>query len=261
MRRVFMTAKLTKPVIGISCNYKTDENFSSHMTGERYIKAVVEVADAVPVLIPAIGSDMQLEGLLNSLDGILLTGGASNVEPHHYGGGEARDQNLIDKGRDAVAIPLVRRAVEEGVPLLGNCRGHQEINVAFGGSLHQYLHELDGYEDHRMERHLPMQERLRPRQRISVTPGGVLAKLNGGKNEAMVNTLHAQGVDRLGDGLKVEAVADDGTIEAISVIGAKTFALGVQWHSEWQTRDHPLYNAIFEAFGDASRTRMAVRLG
>jgi len=249
-----------KPVIGISCNYKSEENFSHHMTGERYIQAVVDVANAVPVLIPAIGSRLQLDGLLNSLDGILLTGGASNVEPHHYGGGEARDQSLIDKGRDAVAIPLVRKAVEEGVPVLGNCRGHQEINVAFGGSLHQYLHELDGYEDHRMERHLPMPERLRPRQHISITPGGVLAQLNDGKDEAMVNTLHAQGVDRLGEGLQVEAVADDGTVEAISVVGAKSFALGVQWHAEWQTREHPLYQAIFEALGDAARGRMRDRL-
>ncbi len=250
----------SKPIIGISCNLKVEEHMTGHIANERYIQAIAEVADAVPILIPAIGDDMDIDALLAGLDGIMLTGGASNVEPHHYGGGEARDQNLIDKGRDAVALPLVRRAVELGVPVLGNCRGHQEINVAFGGSLHQYLHELDGYDDHRMERHLPMPERLRPRQRIEITPDGLLAALNGGATEAMVNTLHAQGVDRLGDGLKVEAVADDGTIEALSVIGARRFALGVQWHAEWYPREHPLYQAIFEALGAAARERSQERL-
>jgi len=248
-----------KAIIGISCNYKADDVRSHHLTGDKYVRAVLEAAGAVPVLIPALGAAMDTDGLLAGLDGVLLTGGASNVEPQHYGGHPPRDESLIDGQRDQVILPLVRRAVASGVPVFGVCRGHQEINVAFGGSLHQHLHEVDGREDHRMERDRPLDERFRPRHQIRIRNGSLLRTLNGGAEEAFVNTLHGQAIDRLGDGLQVDATAQDSTIEAISVKDAAAFAIGVQWHAEWRPSDQPLHAALFKAFGEAASRRAGAR--
>ncbi len=250
-----------KPIIGIACNFRAENGFAFHVVGDRYVRALADEAEAVPVLLPALGADTDMVSLMAGLDGVLLTGGASNVEPDHYGGHPPRDTSLVDRGRDGVALAAVRQAVATGVPLLGICRGLQEINVAFGGSLHQHLHEVPGRHDHRMERQLPMGDRLRPRQYIRLTPGGLLAEIAGGAKDAVVNTLHGQGVDRLGEGLTVEALADDGTVEALSVDGASAFALGVQWHAEYEPADHPLYRAIFQRFGAAARTRSRRRMG
>ncbi len=249
---------MVKAIVGISCNYKAEE-WPHHLMGDKYVRAVIEAAGCVPLLIPAVGEDLDVDALLAGLDGVLLTGGRSNVEPHHYDGPPPRDATLLDPMRDGVSLPLVRRAAELMVPIFGICRGIQEINVAFGGSLHQHLHEVDGRFDHRMERELPIIERFRPRKRIRISPGGYLAKLNGGE-EAVVNSLHSQGIDRLGHGLTVEATAEDDTVEAVTVTGAETFALGVQWHPEYQPLEHPLYAAMFGAFGDAARQRAEVRL-
>jgi putative glutamine amidotransferase len=233
----------------------------SHRAGHRYVTAVHEVAGALPLLVPALGDVLDAEHLLDSVDGVLLTGGASNVEPHHYAGDPGVECGPHDPGRDGIAFNLVRGAVRRGIPLFGICRGHQEINVAFGGSLHPRLHEVPGRFDHRRPRDKPMEVQLSPRQNITLTPGGYLQDLLGGDETIMVNTLHGQGIDLLGQGLVVEAVADDSTVEAIRVADAKGFAVGVQWHPEYQAAEHRLYAALFRAFGAAVRDYASRRRG
>lgn len=246
-------------IVVIVSNFNDDENHASHRVGDRYVVAVREICDALPLMLPALGSGADLDTLLDNIDGVVLTGGASNVNPHYYGGGEARDQSLLDARRDGVALELVSACVERNVPLFGICRGIQEMNVALGGSLHQYMHELPSHFDHRRPRERPISVALGPRQRITLTPGGILQGLANGARQVMVNTLHAQGIDRLADPLVVEAVADDGTIEAVRVAESPTFCVGVQWHAEYRTSEHPLYRALFAAFGEAvavhARTR------
>jgi putative glutamine amidotransferase len=165
---------------------------------------------------------------------------------------------LHDPERDATTLPLIRAAVAAGVPVFGICRGFQELNVAFGGSLHQKVHETGTFMDHREPENEPVEVQYAPSHPLHVQPGGVLAGL-GLPGEIRVNSIHGQGVERLAPGLRVEALAPDGLIESISVEGAASFALGVQWHPEWQVRSNPEYLAIFQAFGDACRKRASQR--
>jgi putative glutamine amidotransferase len=240
-------------IVAILCNLSSTEGRLSHRTGHNYITAVRDGSLATPLLVPALEEISDVEALLSRVDGVVLTGGASNIEPHHYDGDPAIDVGENDPGRDAMAFALVKTALSAGIPLFGICRGIQEMNVALGGSLIPWLHEAPGRFDHRRPREKPMEYQLSPRQRITLSEGGMLQQLAGGASQAMVNTLHGQGIDRLADGLFVEAVADDGTIEAVRVEGAESFALGVQWHPEWRAMEHPLYAALFRAFGDAVR--------
>ena len=248
------------PLVGVSASVKQIRESPFHAVHEKYLTALVDGAGAQPVVIPALADAGDVEPLLARLDGVLLTGCPSNVEPHHYGGPPSRPDVLHDAQRDGTVLPLIRAAVARAVPLFCICRGIQELNVALGGSLHQHLHEVPGRDDHRRDREAPVAEQLAPRQAIAITPGGLLARLAGG-TQAMVNSLHGQGIDRLAAGLAVEAVAGDGTIEAVRVADAPAFALGVQWHPEWDVRDTALYAALFRAFGDACRRRAASRTG
>ena len=245
-----------RAVVGIVCNCREIDGHRIQATGQGYVDAVAEGAGALPLLLPALGDSCDVEAMLDRIDGLLLTGGRSNVEPRRYNGPEV-ECGPHDPARDGAAIALARGAVERGLPLLGICRGLQEINVAFGGSLHPKLHEVPGRLDHRGA-HLPLPERTAPRHKVRLTPGGLLARLLG-TEEIAVNTLHGQGIDRLGDGLAVEAVCEDGTIEGFSMPGARGFALGVQWHAEIGVREIPLHAAIFEAFGAAVRAHAEKR--
>ena len=241
------------PVIGITANLRQSEQHPQvnlQAVNEKYGNAVREVAGAMPLFIPPLGDAMCIETLLRTLDGVLLTGGASNIEPHHYGQTPAPGDDQRDPGRDGLVLPLIRRAIEVGLPVLGICRGIQEINVALGGTLHQRLHEVPGRQDHRRSRDKPFLESLAPRHRLTVTSGGFLAALVG-EGDVEVNSLHGQGLDRIADRLSVEAVAEDGTVEAVIVNDAPGFAFGVQWHAEHDVHSYPLYRAIFAAFGDA----------
>jgi len=246
-------------VVAIACNISEQNGILSHRVGDRYVSAVHDVAGALPLLLPALGDDLDIAALLSHIDGVVLTGGVSNVEPHHYDGDPEIECGPHDPGRDGLTLRLIRAAVARGVPLFGICRGIQEINVAFGGSLHPRLHEVPGRFDHRRERDKPLAEQLAPRQRITLSAGSLLQRLAGGAETAMVNSLHGQGIDRLGEGLVVEALADDGTIEAVRVATAPGFAVGVQWHAEWQPQQHPLYRALFTAFGEAVATYVEAR--
>lgn len=247
------------PVIGVSACLKQGEHAPFHAVMDRYVEAVRVGAGGLPVILPALGTIGALDALLARLDGVLLTGSPSNVCPSHYGGPPPRAGNLADPRRDATTLPLIRRAIERGVPLFAICRGIQELNVALGGSLHQHLHEVPGRADHRSDKSLPWAERYAPRQEIRLLPGGVLERLLEGIEVLLVNSLHAQGIDRLAPGLRAEAVAPDGTIEAVSVAGASTFAVGVQWHPEWNVAGDPVSRRLFAAFGAAARDRRAAR--
>jgi len=243
-----------RPLVGVTACLRQEEHYAVHRVVDKYVEAVVDGCDAVPVIVPALGPRLDLDALLAGLDGLLITGSPSNIEPHHYGGPPAPPDEPRDPARDATTLPLVRRALELGVPLFAICRGIQELNVALGGTLHPRLHEVPGRRDHRSDKSRPWAERYAPVHRVRILPGGILERLFGAR-ELEVNSLHGQGIDRLAPGLRVEAVAEDGTIEAVSVPEAPAFALAVQWHPEWRVRDNPDHLTLFRAFAAAARQR------
>jgi putative glutamine amidotransferase len=248
------------PLVGIpSCLVRRDDGFGFHQVGDKYVEGVLDGAGGLPVLIPAIGARLEMDPLLDRLDGLLITGSPSNVEPHHYGGPAARPDSPKDTARDDTTLPLIRRALERAVPLLAICRGLQELNVALGGSPHQNVHELPGRLDHRSDKSVPPGERYRPAHPAALAEGGVLRDLLDGAATIEVNSLHAQAIDRPAERLAIEAVAPDGTIEAARVADAPGFALAVQWHPEWRVLDNPVSCRLFAAFGAACRARARAR--
>ena len=260
--------RVVKPLIGISCCTKQFGIFGmpNHAASDTYVRATDEVIRAVPVLLPANGPTADIETLLDRLDGIILTGSRSNVQPTLYDGPPHAEGTPEDPARDQFTLPLIRAAVARGVPLLAICRGFQELNVALGGSLHQRLQDLPN----RMDHSTPMQPSSRVRQgkahAVRITSGSWLHRL-AGCTEIAVNSLHNQGIDRLAPGLVTEGVAPDGTIEAVRVVAhqagtAPGFAVGVQWHPEYDWRTDTVSRTIFEQFGTAIRAYAeAARLG
>jgi putative glutamine amidotransferase len=244
----------TRPLIGIPADRRMVGAHPFHMVGEKYARAVLEAAGGAPLLIPSLAEELGFEELLERLDGLLFTGSPSNVEPYHYEGPPSAPGTLHDPARDATALPLIRKAVASGVPVFGICRGFQEMNVAFGGTLHQKLHEVPGNLDHRDDESQPLEVQYGPAHEVTLEPGGLLRSL-AGTERIQVNSLHNQGIDRLGPGLDVEARAPDGVIEAFRVRAARSFALAVQWHPEWRVMSNPFSRALFAAFGAASRAR------
>ncbi|RKT22348.1 gamma-glutamyl-gamma-aminobutyrate hydrolase [Paraburkholderia sp. RAU2J] len=250
-----------KPLVGISADRTMLGAHPSHAVGEKYIAAIVDGSQALAMLLPALGERQSAEDVLPIVDGLLFTGSYSNVEPHRYGGHPSAPGTLHDAARDATTLPLMRAALAAGVPVLAICRGFQEMNVAFGGSLHQSVHAVAGLNDHRENKQDDLDVQYAASHSITLMRGGLLQRLVGNANEARVNSLHGQGIERLGVGLTAEAIAPDGLIEAVSVNDACAFALGVQWHPEWKYADDPLSTAIFRTFGDACRDRMRTRTG
>jgi putative glutamine amidotransferase len=241
-----------KPIIGVPADRRLLGSHWFHCVGEKYLKAVADAADAVPLIVPAFGEQSELDVLLERCDGVLLTGSPSNVEPHRYDGPPSAPGTWHDPERDATTLPLIPRAVAAGLPLLAVCRGFQELNVAYGGTLHQKLHELPGFLMHKEDETRPLEEQYGPAHEVRLTPGGLLARL-AGRETIEVNSLHSQGIDRLGSGLAVEARAPDGVIEAVRVADAAGFAVAVQWHPEWQVLTNDFSTALFAAFGAAAR--------
>ncbi|CAB3757005.1 gamma-glutamyl-gamma-aminobutyrate hydrolase family protein [Paraburkholderia humisilvae] len=251
----------TKPLIGVSADRTMIGAHPSHIAGEKYLVAVVDGAHALAVMLPALGYRQPAADIIATVDGLLFTGSYSNIEPHRYNGPPSAAGTLHDAARDATTLPLLRAAVDAAVPVLAICRGFQEMNVVFGGTLHQNVHTVQGRDDHRESKDDDLDTQYGPSHALHVVPGGLLARLASGAPTVHVNSLHAQGVERLGDGLTVEARAPDGLIEAVSVTHASTFALGVQWHPEWKFATDPLSRAIFRAFGDACHDRLRIRTG
>jgi len=247
-----------RPLIGIPADRRMVGAHPFHMVGEKYARAVLDAAAAAPLLIPSLADELGFDELLQRLDGLLFTGSPSNVEPHRYEGAPSAPGTLHDPARDATTLPLIRKAVRAGVPVFGICRGFQEMNVAFGGTLHQRLHEVPGHLDHRDDETQPLEVQYGPAHDVTLEPGGVLRSL-AASDRIQVNSLHNQGIDRLGPELAVEARAPDGVIEAFRVRDAQRFALAVQWHPEWKVMSNPFSRALFAAFGQASRERASVK--
>jgi putative glutamine amidotransferase len=242
---------MARPVVIVtSCNRLLGEH-PFHVAGRKYVDAV-RLAGALPLIAPPFDID-ELDALLDAADGVLLTGSASNVHPSHFGEALHDPALPLDRERDAWTLPLITRVLARGMPLLGICRGTQEANVALGGTLHQAVHEQPGLNDHRAAADQPAEAQYGFAHPVDVVPGGLLERIVG-LASFEVNSVHGQGIQRLADGLRVEAVAPDGLIEAFSRPGAPGFNLCVQWHPEWRAAGNPVSLSLLEAFGAAVRT-------
>ncbi len=245
---------LRKPLVGIIADRRQLGNHAFHCVGEKYITAVSDGAGAYATILPALMDRVPIEDTLSHFDGLLFTGSPSMVGAEHYGGAAQPEGTWLDPYRDATALPLIRAAVDAGVPVFGICRGFQEMNVAFGGSLLQAIQTDPSKLDHREDDSEPLDVQYAPAHEVELVEGGLLRGIARTKR-VLVNSLHQQGVDRLGKGLRVEARAPDGLIEAFRVADAKSFALAVQWHPEWRFAENSMSAALFAAFGDACRQR------
>ncbi len=255
---------MTKPVIGVIGNSYTVENrFAVQIVGDNNLQAIAEVTDALPLMFAGNPKITDIGTLLSIVDGVLLTGARANVHPSHFKVEPHAAHEPYDEGRDAVALPLIDACVARGIPVFGICRGFQEMNVAAGGSLHPEIRDLPGRMNHRMPRletgeiHPDLSVVFADRHDVQLLPGGTFAKLLG-RETIRVNSLHGQGVLQLGERLIAEGVAEDGTIEAIRFKDARSFALGVQWHAEYDPQVNPINRALFQAFGEAVRGRKKV---
>jgi putative glutamine amidotransferase len=249
-----------RPVIALPADRRIIGLHPFHAVGEKYIRAVIDGAGAVPLLVPALGEELDFDELLAHVDGVLFTGSPSNVEPRRYQGTASDQGTLHDPERDATTLPLIPKAIDAGVPVFGICRGFQEMNVAFGGTLTQKLHAVSGNLDHREDDEAALDVQYGLAHEVVLEPGGLLHAL-AGSDRVRVNSLHSQGVERLADGLQVEARAPDGVIEAFRVRRAARFAVAVQWHPEWHVMSNSFSRALFAAFGAASRERAQARAG
>jgi len=240
------------PLVAIPACRKHIAPHPFHAVGEKYINAVASAAGALPMLLPALGGGLTPANVLGRIDGLMLTGSPSNVQPRHYRGPPSREGTSHDPHRDATTLPLIRAAVAAGIPVLAVCRGHQEVNVALGGTLHQNVQELPGMLEHRADSDQQLDVQYGPAHALELAADGLLARL-AGTSRVEVNSLHAQGVDRLADGLVVEATAPDGLVEGYRLDDDGQYLLGVQWHPEWRVLDDAFSTAIFRSFGEACR--------
>lgn len=248
---------MKRPVVGVIGNSSlVDNRFNVQLVGERNLRAVAEVAGGLPLMFAGVPEITDIGALLDVVDGVLLTGARANVHPTHFRTEPDPRHEPYDQPRDAMALALAEACVARGVPIFGICRGFQEMNVAFGGSLHPEIRELPGRMNHRMPRletgevHPDPAVVFADRHDVALVPGGVFATLLG-RETIRVNSLHGQGILDLGERVVVEGVAEDGTIEAIRIADAPGFALGVQWHAEYDPQRNPVNRTLFEAFGAA----------
>ncbi len=253
--------KASKPVVGVIGNSTViNDRHNVQVVGQRNMRAVAEVAGALPLMFAGTPQITDIDALLGAVDGILLTGARANVHPTCFGVEPDPRHEPYDQERDAMALGLIEACVERGVPLFGICRGLQEMNVAFGGSLHPEIRDIPGRMNHRMPRlangeiHPDPEVVFADRHEVTLAPQGAFAKLLG-RDKIKVNSLHGQGILEPGARVVIEGVAEDGTIEAISIADAPGFALGVQWHAEYDPQSNPINRALFEAFGAALQGR------
>jgi putative glutamine amidotransferase len=241
---------MSRPIVVIPSCTKLIEGHAFDAVGRKYSAAVAEVAECQPMLAPLGASMADIGAVLDVADAVLLSGSLSNVAPEHYGEEAPLKPDTLDPARDALTLPLIRAAVARKTPIFAICRGFQELNVALGGSLHQAVHDVDGHNDHRERPDIPLDERFGPVHAVSLR-----GKLRDwvGSDRIMVNSLHWQGIARLADGLKPEAFAEDGLIEAVRGPDDEAFCLGVQWHPEWGATSNPVSVSLFRRFGAAAK--------
>ena len=252
---------MARPIVGIIGNsHLINDEYPAYACGTMNCAAIAEVAQAVPLVVPADPRYVRVDDLMELCDGFLLTGGRPNVHPEEYGEAETPAHGTFDRARDAVVLPLVRALVQRGQPFLGICRGFQEVNVALGGTLHPEIRELPGRMNHRMPPDGTLEEKFAIRQRVTVSQGGPFHRLFGAR-EVMTNTLHGQGIKTAGRRIVIDGVADDGTPEALYVEGAPGFTLSVQWHPEYRAAEDPVSRPLFAAFGEAVADWAAGRRG
>ena len=244
-----------KPVVGIIGNaHSLDDQYTIQGTGLMNLDAISRVSDAIPVIIPALPTIGSIEEVMSICDGFVFTGGRPNVHPKHYGEEATEAHGQFDLDRDALALPLIRECVAKSTPILGICRGFQEFNVAFGGTLHPEIRDLPGRMNHRMPPDGTIEEKFEHRHIVALTPGGKFAKIFD-SDEVLVNSLHGQGICIPGERVIVEGYAPDSTPEAIYIEGADGFAIAVQWHPEWNAEHDEVSRPLFKAFGAALRDR------
>lgn len=246
---------MSRPVIGIIGNaHLLNEEYPVQAVGVSNVEAVAELTGAIPLIVPALPRVGAISDLIEACDGFLFTGGRPNVHPSHWGEEPTEKHGAFDPDRDAVTLPLIRECVARGVPIFGICRGFQEVNVAFGGTLHPEIREIPGRMNHRMPPDGTLEEKFELRHPVRLAPGGVFARLFGAE-EVMVNSLHGQGILEAGARVTLEGWAPDGTPEALRIADAPGHALAVQWHPEWNASADPVSRPLFQAFGAAVARR------
>jgi putative glutamine amidotransferase len=248
---------MTKPVIGVIGNaYVLESRFQVQLVGDRNLRAVADVTGALPLMFGGSPDLTDVDALLSVVHGVLLTGARANVHPTYFGCPADPAHEPYDQSRDALALSLIEACVARGIPVFGICRGFQEMNVAFGGTLHPEIRDIPGRMNHRMPRlstgeiHPDPTVVFADRHDVALVPGGAFATLLG-RDTIRVNSLHGQGILSSGERVVTEGVAEDGTIEAIRIADARGFALGVQWHAEYDPQSNPINRALFQAFGQA----------
>jgi len=253
MNKTTKNSKSRMPVVGVpTCRHEID-GLNYDCTQHKYLAALYKSAKVLPLQIPLFGEDIEIDAILENIDGIMLTGSHSNIHPRYYQETSREPGFRLDIERDITILPLIRPTIEQGIPLFAICRGFQELNVAYGGSLHTDLNFPASSIKHNEDKALPLAERYNEVHKVNLVSGGKLKKIL--KVDAIeVNSLHYQGVDRLGENLVAEGYAEDGVIEAVSVVDSKNFAIGVQWHPEWRSTENAVSTLLFSEFGRACFT-------
>ncbi|WP_375280586.1 gamma-glutamyl-gamma-aminobutyrate hydrolase family protein [Pseudooctadecabacter sp.] len=244
---------MRRPVIGIIGNmYLINDEYPTHAAGTMNSAAVAEVAGGLPLIVPTDPALVDIDELMEVCDGFVFTGARPNVHPEEYGHAPTEAHGAFDRGRDGVALPLIRACVDRGQPILGICRGFQEVAVAMGCTLHPEIRDLPGRDNHRMPPDGTLEEKFEMRHVVTVSEDGPFQQI-WGKTEVLTNSLHGQGIMEASDRIVIDGHAPDGTPEAIYVKDAPGFTLSVQWHPEWQAGIDPVSRPLFEAFGQAAR--------
>jgi len=249
---------MTTPIIAIPADTREIDGYGWHAVANQYVNAVVKGAKATAILVPALEDGNDIDAILDRVDGVLVSGSRSNVHPSLYGGDASEKNGPYDPARDATSLELIRRAIDRGVPLLAICRGIQELNVALGGTLATEIQDRPGVWDHRRPDAPRRDDMYAIRQTVKVKEGSCIASVLGA-GDFQVNSLHRQAIGGPAPRLQVEATAEDGTIEAVSVADAKNFAVGVQWHPEYWVESDAISARLFKAFGDAVRAYAAAK--
>lgn len=248
-----------QPIVVIVADIREFDAERWHCVPDQYLAAVSKVANVLPLFLPALGEDIDIDALLDRVDGVMLSGSKANVHPSNFGVEPHERFEPYDQDRDATSLPLTRAAIERGVPFFAICRGVQEMNVALGGSLKAKIHEDEGVLDHRAPTTEIRDQLFAIAHTVTTREGGCVERVIGA--QPRVNSLHEQAIDVVAPRLQVEATADDGTVEAVSVIDAKDYAVGVQWHPEYWAESDATSRRLFEAFGNAVRAYARAKHG